>query len=694
MRRLLPFRILILGILLAMSAMTSQDVGAPPRPVPPSVSLGSFPLDFIPNQGQVAPEARFYARTPGYALWVTREGLVFDSSRRSSIPGERDVTSLAFIGGAADPEIVPVEPTAHVVNVLAGNDPSRWRTGIETSRAVLYRDLYRGIDLKVYGVEKEIEYDWVVKPGADAGRIRFACAGHRSVRIDARGNLAVETAFGDIVHRNPTAYQIVDGRRKEVAARFREREAGVYGFEIGAYDGRAELVIDPAVLVSSTYLGGRADDHFESLAVDGSGAIYVAGSTESANFPMKKALDVTLSGFTDAFVAKIAPDGKSLAFSTFLGGNSTDGVADIALDRNGDLVVCGATRSSNFPTLKAYDSTLNGGSDGFIARLDGAAGTLAYSTYIGGSKDDDASAITPNADGTLVVSGGSQSSNFPVKNAYDPTANGERDVVLLKLSKDGKSLVFSTYFGGTGDDWIEAHDVDAKGYIYVAGSTYSSSLPVKNAFQPVYRGNGDVFLAKFAPSGGSLVYSTFFGGPALDDVGGIRVNAKGSAVLTGGTSSDIFPLKNALDTTRNGVEDIFVSQFAPSGKSLVFSTYLGGSGSDWGDKAEIDGSGNIWITGDTSSKNFPVQDAYNKGLSGDYDVIVARLSPAGKALTFGTYLGGSGKDLGKGIAPGKNGEVILIGLTDSTNFPVKNAIDQTWNGGLDGFIAKLKVPAN
>jgi hypothetical protein len=678
---------LIPGFLSIAPTTASNSVETPAAGA--SVSLSALPLDFIPNRGQAAPEARFFARTPGYTLWLAADGLVFDASAG----GRRDVTRLSFFGASPDPAIISVEATRHVVNFITGSDPAQWRTGIGTSRAVLYKSLYEGIDLKVYGVEREIEYDWVVAPGADPDRIRFACNGHDSARIDADGNLAVGTALGDILHRKPVAFQVVDGRRSEVAARFEEREPGLFGFEIGAYDRRAALVIDPAVLLSSTYIGGSKNDYLESMAVDDAGAVFAAGFTESSNFPLKDALDATISGMTDAVVVKIAPGGKSLEFSTFMGGNGADTVSGIALDRDGRPVICGSTKSSNFPMMKAYDASLNGGADFFVARLDADGSKLLYSTYIGGSKDDYACGIRPNADGSLVVSGGSESANFPVKNAFNRKNSGNRDAVLLKLSKDGKSLAFSTYYGGSGDEWVEAQDVDAKGCPYIIGLTYSSNLPVKDAFQSAYRGNGDVFLAKFAPSGGALVYATYFGGPGLDDVGDISVSAKGAVTMAGHTDSNAFPLKNAWDTTRNGVADVFVAQFAPSGRGLVFSTYLGGNGYDYTSRVDVDAAGSVWLFGKTTSKDFPVQDAYNPGLSGGMDCFLARFAAGGQDLTFSTYLGGHDDDRSGDFVVGADGEVIIVGYTYSANFPVKNAYDQTWNGGSDGFVARLKVPS-
>jgi hypothetical protein len=312
----------------AVFAKLLKGESIPLQAAAPSVSLASFPLEFIPNQGQADPRARFYARTPQYTLWLTDEGLVFDAERvepqgegwgrgrrgrdivrSSSGAAARDVTRLDFIGASAAPGLVPVEASSHVVNFITGNDPARWRTGIGTSRAVLYRDLYEGIDLEVYGVEKEVEYDWIVGPGAEPGRIRFAYEGHRNARIDADGDLIVGTAFGDIIHRRPRAYQVVEGRRREVESRFREFETGVFGFEVGSYDSRAALVIDPAVLLYSTYLGGSRQDALYYSIVDASGAVYSGGISGSPDFPMRRSYDRTLSGAYDGLVVKLAPDG-------------------------------------------------------------------------------------------------------------------------------------------------------------------------------------------------------------------------------------------------------------------------------------------------------------------------------------------------------------------------------------------------
>lgn len=683
--------VIILGLSIAAPQAASNDSEAAiaARPASDRMALESFPLEFVPVLEPSATGARFCAMTPGYALRLAPDGLSFDSTA----PGAREVTSLRFVGASLDPELIPAEPSRHVVNFITGSDSSRWRTGVPTARAVLYKGLYPGIDLKVYGVGREVEYDWIVAPGADPARIRFAYEDHGSARIDGDGSLAIGTALGEIRHRRPAAYQVVDGRRNPVPAAFRETEPGVFGFEVGAFDPRSELVIDPAVLLSSTYIGGGKNDHFDCMAVDASGAIFAAGSSESSNFPLKNALDTTISGLGDAVIVKVAPGGKSLEFSTFLGGNGADSISGIALDRDGSLVVCGSTKSNNFPVKKAFDASANGGADFFVARLDGAGRRLLYATYIGGSKDDYASGVHPGADGGLFVFGGTASSNFPVKNAFSRKNSGDRDAVLLKLSKDGKSLAFSTYYGGSGEDWIGSQAVDVKGHPYIVGCTYSSNLPVKDAFQSAYRGQGDVFLAKFAPGGGSLVYATYFGGPGLDDAGDISVSAEGSVAMAGRTDSNVFPLKNAWDKTRNGVSDVFVAQFAPSGRSLVFSTYLGGNGYDYTSRVDIDADGDVWVLGKTTSKNFPVLNAYNPGLSGAMDGFLARFAAGGQKLTFSTYLGGHDDDRASDFARGADGLVTIVGFTYSANFPVKNAIDSSWNGGSDAFVVRMKVPA-
>jgi hypothetical protein len=287
--------------------------------VKPDLNFGKIPLYFITNKGQVNKKAKFYAKASRYTLWLTREGLVFDSTRQVEEGKQttdfrrqrtedrrqrkrkfaRDVSRLFFLNANKSPRIVPVEESKLKVNYFIGNDPSKWHCDVPTSQAVLYKNLYKNIDLKVYGIEKQIEYDWIVKPGGNPGDIRFEYKNVKGTRIDNEGNLLIETDFGVLIHKKPVAYQKVKehagveaglgtslNERKDVNVRFKKIRKNIYGFEVGEYDKLYELIIDPVVLAYSTYLGGRGHDFGYGIAVDSSGGVFVTGYTGGTNFPV------------------------------------------------------------------------------------------------------------------------------------------------------------------------------------------------------------------------------------------------------------------------------------------------------------------------------------------------------------------------------------------------------------------------
>ncbi|MBN2205928.1 MAG: SBBP repeat-containing protein [Candidatus Aminicenantes bacterium] len=294
MRFLLP---IVCAALFAGAVGSGQAPAPEPAgtvPTTPSLApadvTAATPLYFIANEGQMGAEALYCARTPGYTLWLTGEGLVFDRVAESD-QGKmiRSRSSLVFLGANGDVEVAATDPSDHVVSYFFGRDEADWKTGVSTSRAVVYKNVYDGIDLKVYGTERQIEYDWVVAPGADPGRIRFRVeGGDGDAALNAGGDLAVGTASGRIVQRRPVAHQVVEGRRVEVASAFRAAGDGAFGFALGAYDPRRELTIDPLVLAASTYLGGQSTEWSVKVATDPTGSVYLTGSTSSGDFPPKK----------------------------------------------------------------------------------------------------------------------------------------------------------------------------------------------------------------------------------------------------------------------------------------------------------------------------------------------------------------------------------------------------------------------
>jgi hypothetical protein len=682
------------------------------------VDYGKIPLYFIPNEGQVHEQGLFYAKTSGYTLWLTKNGLVFDkmissgeqkrhdgvdkkpmprSRKNAESPKYRhDVSRLTFHNANKDTKVVPAETDDYKVNYFIGNDRTKWRTGIPTSKAALYKELYKNIDLKIYGAEKEIEYDFNVKPGGMVSDIKFEYRDVKKTSLDEEGNLVVETDFGQLKHKKPSCYQIIEGEKIEVAGKFKEICKNTYSFEVKKQNDKYELIIDPVILVYSTYLGGADDDGGNGIAVDKKGAVYITGSTSSANFPLKKAMSGKRKGSMDVFLTKISPTGASLIYSTYLGGNSWETGMGIAVDDENAVYLTGYTDSKDFPTKNPFQKDRVWFTDAFIAKIKNDGSDLIYSTYLGGSGFDRGYGIAIDKAGAAYVTGETESYDFPTKNPIYKYKGGYwGDVFITKINNDGSDLIYSTYLGGSDNDCDPAIAVDAKGSAYVVGYTESKNFPIKNPFQGKKSSYSDAFVTKIHPSGTSLVYSTFLGGKGSDYGSGIAVDNKGAVYITGGTSSKDFPIKNAIyQIYKGGVlgGDSFITKIHPKGNSLVFSTYLGGTGDDIGFGIALDNDDNIYVSGRTKSVDFPVKDAFQNNLAGGEwgDVFIAKIKPNGKTMDYSSYLGGSDSDGPWDITADEKGAVYLIGWTRSTDFPTKKPIYKKNAGKSDVFITKLK----
>jgi hypothetical protein len=707
----------LLGFALCLSiaggAAAEPAQGAAVAPAP---DFGRVPLYFISNQGQADAEALFYAKTPAYSLWLTRQGLLFDEAR------------LVFRGARRDVSPAAIDPADYVVSYFDGRDESDWHTGIPTSKAVLYKDLYEGIDLKVYGTEKVVEYDWVVKPGADPGRIAFGYEGGASVRLTPEGDLVVETAKGTLKHRRPASYQVIDGAKVEVASSFRTAGDGTFGFELGPYDRGRELVIDPLVLVFSTYLGGTMFDEAYGVGVDASGAIFVTGYTDSLDFPPR----TVRFPRRDAFIAKFAPDGKSLVYTAFfpvgfgkgittartrarLGSGvyasgkdlpgfrifmmAPTGSGTFAVDASGAAYLCGMTSNNHFPIKNALQPEYGGGWwDGFFLKLDPSGRSLVFSSFYGGSIEEGLSALALGPDGAVYLAGGRQSMFrifvFPIGagNGFDRKSLDRHDRLFLsKINADGQTELYLKPITVSGyNNSIIDIAVDAAGAVYGVGTTSSLDLPVKNAFQRKLAGGFDSFYFKLAPSGEDFSYFGYLGGANFDYGEAIAVDGEGAAYVAGTTMGTV-PVKNAFRNTRAGGIDGYLAKIAPDGRALVFSTYLGGEGADYLKDVILDESGRIYITGETGSAYFPVKDAFKSVRTGSFDGFLTVFKPDGRSLDFSTYFGGSFNDGCSAAALDADGGIYLTGHTTSRDLPLLNPYQAGYAGGWwDAFVVKLK----
>jgi hypothetical protein len=572
--------------------------------------------------------------------------------------------------------------------------------GVPTYAQVEYRDVYPNVDLRYYGTEGNLEYDFVLAPGADPSAIRFGIEGAGDLRIDPAGNLVMSTGSGEIVQRAPVVYQQNHGVRKRVTGRFTLLD-GQVGFDLGRYDRTKALVIDPAIAYS-TYLGGSAFDDNWGIAVDGAGSAYVAGETASLDFPTTPgALQPASGSQRDGFVTKLNAAGTAIMYSTYLGGAGDDTGTGIAVDGAGNAFVAGLSTSSNFPTTPGAFQTVNGGSfDAFVTKLDPSGGSLLYATYVGGNSAEQGGRLAVDSSGNAYLQGFTASTNFPTSaGAFQTTfGGGTHDTFVTKLNPSGSALVYSTYLGGGDHDFGVGVGVDNGGNAYVTGTTASSNFPTTAAaFQTSPPGSENAFVSKINATGSGLEYSTYLGGDNIDFGNAIAVDAVGSAYAVGETASANFPITpGGFQTALAGFDtDMYVTKLNASGSGLEYSTYLGGTGQEHGQGIVVDAAGRAYTTGSSGSSNFPTTaGALRASLSGPNDAFVTKLNASGTGLEYSTYVGGSATDGSSAIVVDGVGDPYVAGGSRSTDFPTTlGAFATTSSGDADGFVTKLDLNA-
>ncbi len=656
-----------------------------------SVDWARVPLTFEANRGQAEESVKFLSRMPGYTVWLTPAEVVLalrTPATANALP-VLQVVPMRWVGGRPAPAVEGLAPKAARSHDLLGDDPAVWVTDAAHVARVRYAGVYDGIDVEVYGAGSRLEYDVRVAPGADPSAIRLEFDGVRRLRVTRAGDLELVLPHGVLTQSRPVAYQVIEGRRTPVAARFVTRGRGQVAFALGAYDRGHELVIDP-VLDYSSYLGGSGMDRALAVATDASGHIYETGVTNSANFPVKGAFQTTLAGSEEVFVTKLNPAGSDLVYSTFLGGTGNDRGERIAVDASGNAIVAGWSTSTNSLRANAFQNTYGSNADAFVTKLNAKGNGLVFSTYVGGDSADYAFHVATDNTGAAYTVGSTESNNFPVANPFRSTRAGARDAFVSKFSPSG-SLVYSTYLAGSARDEGYGIAVGSGGEAYVTGHTASSNFPVVNAFRATYGGGSyDAFVTKLSPTGSSAVFSTFLGGSSDDFGTAISVDGAGQAHVAGYTWSTNFPVLGGAQMSHAGARDVFLVKFSASGTSLAYGTYLGGSTNDYAYGLAISGSGEAYVVGETASSNFPIWQGHQTTYGGgSADAFLTAFTPDGNAISYSTFLGGSQLDYAWGVAE-RGGSVVLVGQTGSSNFPVANAYRATYAGGADdAFIARI-----
>lgn len=666
-----------------------------------SPGVGKLPLQFEPNAGQTDPTVRFLAHAPGGILFFTRSGVTL------SLPSGSDRAVGATGNGTSNSVVVTqrfaganrgatIESTAQLpgkVSYIAGNDPSAWHTGLPTYEGIIYKSIYPGIDLKYTGAGGKLKSTYTVQPGADPSVVQWAYEG-ASPKVDGAGNLSIisGTSGHDLSEQAPVAWQEIEGSRVTVAVSFHLSSDGRVGFSLGNYDSAYPLVIDPTLTYSS-YLGGNYGDKSRGVAFDTQGNMYIAGETNSTSFPLANAYQSALSGTLDAFVSKLNAAGNTLLYSTYLGGTGREGAQKIGVDSAGNAYVTGWTNSADFPTANAFQPAYGGGQfDGWVAKFSAAGTALLYSTYLGGRYYDQAHSLVVDANGYAYVTGETNSDNFPLVNPYQSTDVGTA-TFISKFNPTGSALVYSTFLGGSGGDYGWDIAIDSTGAAYVTGQTYSNNFPVsQGAVQTTRHGTQDSFVSKLNPAGNTLGYSTYLGGASTEWGYGIGVDDQGEAVATGYTISGDFPTYNPYQPALHGGFDAYVTKLNTTATGFIYSTYLGGANSETGYSVATDALGNAYIAGGTGSGDFPTVNPVQPNYGG------------ASSDAFVTKFNPTGSALLYSTFLGGNGLDVAYNIkTDATgnayvtgesggNFPVVNAYQPTNGGGSDAFVSRIYEP--
>lgn len=652
-------------------------------------------MAFEANHGQAAKDVRFRASGRGYLVEMLDAATLL---HLRTATGSRSLTIRML-----DALETKVEPFGEQISYASYFKSGFTATDIPVFQKVQYRQVYKGIDLVYYGSPDNLEYDFRIASGVDPSKIAMRFEGADSLSINSQGELVLGIGGVEVKQPRPYTYQETPQGRRRVDCSYVIKGAAV-GFKLGDYDSALPLVIDP-VLNYATYLGGNRSDIGNNLLLDKAGNLYVVGVTNSPDFPTRNSIQDPDNAVGDIFVSRFDAAGR-LTYSTYIGGSGVDSAQGVALGSDGTLYLTGATQSLDFPVRNAFQATYNSRTDAFVVKLSADGRSLIYSTFLGGAGDDQAAEIAVDSTGNAYVAGTTNSTDFPISGgAFQRDPQGLRDIFVTKLNPAGNSLVYSTYLGDVGNDVAAAMTLDAAGRVYVAGTSTSDNYPTLRAFQSTRGGGGsptaDCVITILSASGNSLAYSTYFGGGDEERVADIVLDAAGSFYIVGSTRSTDLPTSNAFQSSSRGGSfgsgfflgpfDAFITKFTPDGSRLAFSTYLGGSEYDEATGIALDPAGNIYVCGVTSSEDFPLSrqlQSFNASQGEQRaDIFAAKFDPTARTLLYSTYYGGSRNDAAARIVTDTSGNAYIVGLSTSGDFPTAKASQRSFGGSEVGALS-------
>jgi len=680
--------------------------------------FSSLPISFSENLGQWDERALFRAQASGAFFWFCRTEALYVLTKKAdeilddglpdvmawlnkfncpSYRKEMQVVRVQFLGSNPNVEVIGECRLPYVNNYFLGNDSSRWRTYVPNYAAIVYKNIYPGIDLKYHADGHPLEYDFIIHPGADLSNIHIRYQGIDQMSISSDGSLDIVTKFGSIYEERPFIYQVINSVRQPVAGHFIKKSSTEFGFSIEEeFNQDYPLVIDPQI-VYSTFLGGLGWETPTDLMVDGVGFAYAVGSTPASDFPVFNPYDSTYNGgepYGDLYVTKFSLSGNTLVYSTYIGGSSADLASRMALDLNGNVFMSGSTISDDFPLVNPFQYRQSVDWDAVVLKLNSQGNGLIYSTYFGGNGYDSGEKVNVDMEGCAFVTGRTTSTNLPTNRlAFDTTFNGsdQGDAFLVKFTASGNLVRFCTYLGGAGGDLGYCVEIANDGTPIVAGITESTNFPIINAYDFSFNGMYDVFVSRFDFTGSTLTYSTYFGGNSAETPKGLVVKQadKGTVYISGETASSNFPMMNAYDPELGGPYDGYIAVLSWDGSELLYGTYLGGSGWDWSFDIDLDQMENIYVTGYSQSLDFPLVNPFDNSL-GWQDCFVTVFTEGGDEIQFSTFLGGQDEEFGIAIDLDTDRDIYVMGRTYSPDFPLIDPFDSEIDGYIgDAFITKI-----
>ena len=658
-----------------------------------------LPLVFEPNVGQASGDVQWISRTLDGTLLVKPAAitLVVRGGDTESKP-----VTMRLVGARPTSTPEGIDPLPSYSNYFVGSDRSQWRTRVPHYSKLKYKNVYPGIDLLYYGNDRRFEYDFVLAPGVSYSVIELAFDGADKLKVDGNGDLVIQAGGTAIRQFRPKVYQWIDGKQQPVAGGYRVSSGAHVQFALGRYDRSKPVVIDP-VLQYSTYIGGTGHERGAAVAIDGSGAAYITGQTNSSDLRSAFRDQAVFRGKTDAMVAKLSSFSEAVEWISYFGGTEQDQPTGIAVDASG-VVISGWTQSSDLPLRNPLQSAYAGSQDAFVAKFTPDGSALVYATYVGTACVDSASDVAVDSSGNAYITGTITNTAMtlvcPLQavSAYQSgNAGGGGDVFVMKLPPSGSPIAYSTFVGGRGDDIGVEIAVDARGAAYVSGHTTSSNdFPLMRAIQSTNRGGRDTLLFKLAPAGNSLEYSTLLGG-ALDDIAfGVAVDGGGNAYVAGTTTSSDFPTVNAAQgVSRGGRFEGFVYKVNQTGSAVEYATYLGGDGSDEATDLAVDSVGSAYVVGQTDSRTFPSVGAFQQRYGeGRTDTFIARVAPNGRSFLYSTHFGGAGEETAYGIAVDAQGGVTMAGWTSSELPSARGPFNSSGVSPGDMFVARISADAS